>query len=118
MFIFSLLVIPFLFLIEYVCPAKDWVIPLGVPVAAASLVYIWVVGFLFIKSKLRKWYVASIAFLLSVPLTLFINNTVAVFTNEPQSTFQIIMNVISSIGVALIFFYLGYARKKKTAVSK
>lgn len=112
MCIFSLLVIPFLFLIEYACPIKDWVIPLGMPISIISLIYLWIVGVLLIKSKLRKWYTISIITLLTAPVTYYINTWASEFSQK-SNNFSNIINAISILCLSLIFFFIGFATKKK-----
>jgi len=110
--IFTFSVIPFLFFIEYACPVKNWVIPLGVPISLISLIYMWISGALLIKSKLRIWYRASIVILLASPVSYFINNWVSKFTQESDS-FSNIINAMAILCLSLIIFFIGFATRNK-----
>ena len=57
--IFSILIIPFLFVMEYASPVNNWVISLAIPMVIPSLAYLWI-AFMLLKSKMSKWYAASI----------------------------------------------------------
>ena len=109
---FSLLLIPFLFLIEYACPVKDWVIPLGVPISAISIVFLGISLLLCIKSKLYIWYKVSLITLLAAPVTYFINTWTSNFLQESNS-FSDVINTVSVVCLSLVFFFVGRASKKK-----
>lgn len=55
----SIAIVPFLLLIEYVGPIKNWVVPFALPIVAISLVSLWVFALLLVFAKLK--YTSQIA---------------------------------------------------------
>lgn len=53
---FSITIVPFLLLTQYLCPAKNWVIPFALPITIISLAALWIFLLLitFIKMKLAS----------------------------------------------------------------
>jgi hypothetical protein len=112
MAILTILTVPFLFVLEYAAGAKDWVRPLGAPIALISLVYMWITGIIILKTKMRVLYKVSIAVFLSAPLSFFTNKLAAEFAGETVG-FSDIMSVISIVFAAFVLFFIGYSAKKK-----
>ena len=112
---FSVLVIPFLFTIEFATPVKGWMIPLGIPISVVSLPLLWIAGIILLKSKLRMWYKGAVIFLLLAPVTLFINYEVSVYLWDTM-TFWDVIDALVMAGLSVFFFVMG--RKKKSQHSE
>ena len=109
--IFSMLIIPFLFVMEYASPVDNWVIPLAIPMVIPSLAYLWI-AFLLLKSKMNKWYVASILVFLIALLNYFTNYYTSVYLNEIPNEY-LLLNMFTLIILAVVIFFIGFALKKK-----
>jgi len=109
---FSILVIPFLFAIEFICPAKGWMIPLGVPASIVSLVFLWIAGIILLKIKWRGWYKASVIILLLAPVAYFINYKVSVYLQGTGNLWNVI-DALIMICLSVFLFVMGLSRKKK-----
>lgn len=57
-------IFPLLFLIEYLCPAKGWVIEFAGPIVLASLVSLWISVALLAYTKINRFYLVSFLLLL------------------------------------------------------
>ncbi len=70
--------LPLLLLIESLCPAKNWVFPFALPIAAISLASLWVVVLLFrcFRGRLLS-YIAFVLFLFGTVDNVIIHNFVA-----------------------------------------
>ena len=109
---FSILVIPFLFAIEFASPEKDWMIPLGIPISLASLAFVWIAGIILLKIKLRMWYKASVIALLAAPLSYFINNKASVYSHGTGDIWNII-NALFLVGLSVFLFVMGMKKKSQ-----
>ena len=114
--ILSILIIPFLFIIEYASPVDNWVIPLAIPMVIASLAFLWIAFFL-LKSKLLKWYAASVLVFLFAFLNYFTNYHSSIFMGEMPNDY-LLLNLFSMIIVAIVIFFIGFARNRITKVTK
>jgi len=114
--ILSILIIPFLFIIEYASLVNNWVIPLAIPIVIASLAFLWIAFFL-LKSKLLKWYAASVLVFLFAFLNYFTNYHSSIFMGEMPNDY-LLLNLFSMIIVAIVIFFIGFARNRITKVTK
>jgi transcriptional regulator with XRE-family HTH domain len=57
-------IMPLLMLIEYLCPAKGWVFPFGLVVVLISLVSLWITVYLFVYTRINRWYLSGFACIL------------------------------------------------------
>ena len=111
----TVLIIPFLALIEYVSKSAGWLIPVGLPIAAAALLILWLVVLLFTFTRINRWFILSLATLLSPLLDIFINLRLESATghtiNDPSSGFTLLGAVIAAIALFVTGIVTG--RKKK-----
>lgn len=120
----TLSVIPYLFLVEYLCPAKGWVIPLALPDIAVSFVAVLCIVILFLYTKISKLYALAITiFLTGVVLNLIVNKITVNFLDSRLSNLYDGNNDISLISVVLtsalasvIFAIWGFVRSLKHRV--
>lgn len=57
---FTVTLIPYLFLIQYLSPIKGWVIPLALPIAILSILALSISLFIWFYTKMNKFYSAAI----------------------------------------------------------
>lgn len=60
----SIAIVPFLLLIEYLCPEKNWVIPFALPLTIISLVSLWIFILLLTFAKMRLIKLITLALVL------------------------------------------------------
>lgn len=105
-------IIPFLFVIEHLTDGDKWLIPLGIPLSIATIIYFWLVCYLFTKTNLNKWYASGIAFILAIPLSLIINYTVFKFSNKILY-FDVwdALSIGLLVVVSIVLFSIGFVSK-------
>jgi len=109
----TLLVVPFLYLLEMITPVHDWFLPVGLPAAIVGIVYVWVIYILFRYIKMSLWYKFAITVILSgVVDNLIINHFVDAFLNTQTSHLQYFISVFSYTVVFVLLLIMGYSRKK------
>lgn len=116
----TVFLLPFLAVIELVVSgslkASGWFWGIGVPVSLSWLFIIWIIIFLFTKTKINFWYCIGISFLLCIPGQIITNYVVDLFTDftEPASS-RFISNttsVVALLFLSVIFFIIGFNKKK------
>lgn len=108
----SIFIVPFLFCMEQLGMAK-WLLPLGIPISIISIVYLWIIFWLFKKIN-SKWYASGITAVITIPLSLLINLISSRFTNDPFFDIWDAMSMGIIIVVAIILFAIGFLINKKT----
>jgi hypothetical protein len=110
---FAITVISYLFLIQYMVPAKGWVVPLALPITTLALVALAlsILAFTYLKTKL---YAAAITVLLFGVFANFgVGKIVDGFLNEPDSDYIYRMStMLASALIALVLFVIGYGKSK------
>ena len=109
----SIFIIPYLFALQQIIGGIQWLLPLGIPAAIASLVYCWGVWALFAKTHLNGWAAAACALLLSIPLSLIINLIASRFTGDAYVDAWDGVSVLSSLIFAMLLYAVGACRNKK-----
>jgi len=96
-----------------ITPEPSWGI-LGLLMAAAGLVYVWLMYLLFRLLKISYWYKAAIAvFLGGSVLSPLINYFADSGVMTEASVLNAVINVFTGVVAAGILGILGYTRKKR-----
>lgn len=109
LFFFSILIIPFLYVMSIIVE-NHLIMSIGIRMSLYSIVYLWCVFFIFGKLKRRKIIAAAISLLLTLPLCVMINISLAkilsvsVFDKWDLLSFAI----VAMISIAL--FIIDYCR--------
>ena len=108
---------PFLYLMNAITPEPDWFYGLGLPIAAISAAFLWIGYLLFRVVKISVWYKGAISCLLGgVVVSPLINYLTNSFLEIEMSVLELSINLFSYIGASVVFWIVGYMRKKaKTA---
>lgn len=112
----SVSIIPLLLLIEYLCPAKEWVLSPALPVVLISLASLWAFLLLIKLAKLKPLYlIASGLIIFGVFDNLFIQGFVSNYLSLlPQNSLSSVLVAICSGFVAAgILIYKICVKKKK-----
>ena len=79
----SFLIIPFLFVLENIIGVEKLIMPIGIPVSILSIIYLWGVYLLVLKSKWAIHIIVAVASLIGLPLSFGINYIVSKQIGEP-----------------------------------
>ena len=110
----SVLIIPFLFVIDVLVKSNDMILPIGSRMAVISIAYIWGVYLIFIKTKKRRWLGLALACLLAIPIDILINISVAKLISLPIMTNGDMFEVILLAVLAAGFFVMDYMNQRKS----
>ncbi len=109
---FSVLIVPFLFVLEKIIGAQGLLMPVGMRVSAIAVIYLWLIFFLFSNSKVYKYVSTAIALFAGLPVTWGINTVVSKFTGQPATDIWDVLtySILGISGIAVFIF--GYAKEK------
>jgi hypothetical protein len=102
----SILIIPFLWIIEQNTNGH-WLISVGIPIVIASLSYLWIDIFIFCYTKLNKYYGLSIALIILPILDIIIDKILGRLAID----YSIILTAVGCTIISIIFFYMGLRDK-------
>lgn len=112
MIIMTIALIPYLFLVEYLCPVKGWVIPLAIPIAGISLIASFIAITLFLYTKINRYYIGAInCILFGVIVNLSINNIVYNYVKQKGNNISVVITAISFTFAAFLLFIIGHVKK-------
>lgn len=80
---FSVLIIPFLYLLSVIVNRENLIMPIGVRMSVVSIAYLWIVYLIFRWLKTRKIMALAFSLLLGIPLCLVINLNLSALISEP-----------------------------------
>lgn len=109
-------VIPFLYLIEYLCPAKDWATDFALPIVLITFASIWLFLLLVFLAKLKPIYlICSALVIFAVIDNLIIQSFVSSYLSLPpqNSLPSVIVAICSGFAAAVFIIYAICAKKKK-----
>lgn len=114
----SILTIPFLLILDKLIKlnnlaVNDLIVPIGVKTSIVSIIYIWIVYFLFHIYRTKKLLAASITCLIAVPVTFLINLIVDYYTRKSIYDVWNIFDYLIFIVLAVVFAYINIKRKEK-----
>lgn len=105
----SLLLIPFLWVVEQNCNNKGWLLSIAVPISVVSLIYLWGVTYLYLYTQINKWYLSAISTILIPLLDISIDIVLKQFLIE----YSILLTILSAAIISIIFLYLGFTSENK-----
>lgn len=114
----SVLVIPFLYAISRIA-GNELVMLIGVRASLASIVYLWCVYLLFRKLRERKIMAAAFSLLLTIPLSVLINISLAdILSSSPFDVWGAVSFAIISL-CAIVLLHIdalrSAAKRRKAA---
>lgn len=111
----TIIILPFLKLVEYLCPVKNWAIPFALPIVVISILSLWVSMILFVYTKILRLYLISFEiFLFGVIVNLSINAFVSNYLNSPKNNISTPIIAISCGFLAVIFLIMAILKSKET----
>ena len=108
----SVLILPFLFLLDIVNGGQGWFWPLALPIGVASVVSLWLSLYLFQKVR-RLWAVLAIAALqYGVVLDLLIQWVVSRYEKTLFFTLSYGINLFTSVLLTIVFVVLDIRKRR------
>ncbi len=114
MIVLSVLVIPFLFVLNALIKTNDLLLPIGVKMAVISIIFLWMVFILFKIFRTRKLIASAISLVLAIPFHVLINFSLSKIIDDSLiDVWDILSLSIISIAVVILFTIDFIARKKQ-----
>jgi transcriptional regulator with XRE-family HTH domain len=108
----TVFIVPYLYLLSSFVNTKE-VFTIGASMAAASMVFLWIVAAVFYRmGKARKLAALGTAFLLAVPFTILINVILSKTIGEPIVDVWDMLSIFILLVMAFVFFIFDYAKRK------
>ena len=108
----TVFIVPYLYLLSSFVNTKE-VFTIGAAMAAASMVFLWIVAAVFYRmGKARKLAALGTAFLLAVPFTILINVILSKTIGEPIVDVWDMLSIFILLVLAFVFFIFDYAKRK------
>jgi transcriptional regulator with XRE-family HTH domain len=106
-------ILPFLMLIEHLCPVKNWVFTMALPIVAVSLISLWLSVLLFVYTRIKRFYLVSFVLILfGVVLNFLINGIVSRYISVPVNNISVPINAISFAFLAAAVVIIGSVKDK------
>ena len=83
---FSVLIIPYLFLLNLVISANNILVNVAIPITIVSLIYFWALHFIYTRMHLSTWRFLAVAAFGLVPVVIIINLVISMQFNIPLFT--------------------------------
>lgn len=108
----SVLIVPFLFVLEKIIGIEGLLMPIGMRVSAIAVIYLWLIFFLFSNSKVYTYVSTAIVLFAGLPVAWGINTVVSKFTGQPVTDIWDVLtySILAILGIAVFMF--GYAKEK------
>ncbi len=110
--IFSVLIIPFLYIISKIVD-NNLIIQLGIRISIFSVVYLWCVYLIFRKLKARKIIATAFSLLSAIPLFVLINISVAKILSIALFDIWDILSIAIIIVSVITLFIIDYFKRRK-----
>lgn len=112
--------IPLLLLVEFLCPAKNWVIPFALPIAAISLASLWATVLLFPRfGGKRLSFLAFVLFLFgvvdNVAIHSFVNRYLALPGTAAQNLPTFLVAASCGVTAVILLCFAAWRREKRGA---
>lgn len=109
----SILIIPYLYVLDHILRAGDLFLPIGVRISVISVVFLWVVFIIFKKIRSRKLLAAAMAFLFAIPVHILINVSLSKLISEPLIDLWDILSLSIIVITAIILFAIDSSIHKR-----
>jgi transcriptional regulator with XRE-family HTH domain len=110
----TITILPLLFLIEYLCPIKGWVIPFALPMVVISLIGLWISVILFSYTRINRLYLVSFELILfGVVLNIIINSFVSNYLNSYDNLSNFIVELSCGFLAVVLFVYAAIRKNRK-----
>lgn len=108
---FSVLIIPFLYVIHLLVGESPLMMPIGIGVSILSILYMWIIYFTFKKLKNRKTLAGSISLLLLIPTYSLVNLVVSNYTTLPVFDIGDVISISIVMVLSILLFIMDYKKR-------
>lgn len=114
----TVLVLPYLMLVEFLCPFKGWLLPIALPAVGSGLALLWIIVLLKTFTRISWWLVGALVALVTPGLNFFINHRVAAYTGDQEALRGVqgpmgLINLLTAIIIALGLVCVWLIQRKK-----
>lgn len=109
----SVLIIPFLYVLNTLVKGSDLILPIGIRMSIISVVYLWGIFVLFKILKGRKLLAGAISFMIAIPVLVLINTSLSKIISEPLIDVWDIITFSIIVIAAVILFVMDFTAQKK-----
>ncbi len=115
---FSVFTVPYLFLLSSFIKVKE-VFSVGAVLAAASIIFLWIIAFVFNRiGKTRKLTALGISFLLAIPFIFAMNGILSQMIAAPIFDIWDMLSVFLLLILAFVSFLCDYVKKRNMSIEK
>jgi peptidoglycan/LPS O-acetylase OafA/YrhL len=115
----TLLILPYLYLLNKITAAMDWFAPIGLPSTIAGIIALWILFFLFRFAKINIWGKLAIAvFLLGAVIGPVVNYFVDTNMGQNPFSWDTFLTVIVAVAVSAALGISGYVKSKSKYAGK
>lgn len=107
----SIFLVPYLYLLGILINVSA-VFTIGWRMSLISIVYLWIIFFVFRRLHARKFCAAGITVLLAIPLNICINITLSKLLSEPRADIWDILTIFILLITAFLLFLTDHAKNK------
>lgn len=108
----SILILPFIFFINFLVQSNQLLLPIGITVSVISIVFLWAVFAVFKIFRRKKLTASAISLLLAVPTQFLITYSLSKYINEPIFDVWDFLSVAVMVLTALLLFIIQFKTKK------
>jgi len=109
----SILIIPFLYVLDNLINSGELFLPIGIRMAFISIVFLWLIFTIFKKLSLRILLAFAISFLLVIPFNMIANAILSKLISEPLLDVWDFLS-FSIIGIIAMVLFVSYLRNQTT----
>ena len=111
--IFSVLVVPFLFILSLIIDNDGLLLHIGISMSVVLIVYLWSVVAIFKRLCARKFIAAAISLLLAIPFSLVVNFILLRIASTSLFDIWDTLSFAIIIVVAAVLIFIDYCWRKK-----
>ncbi len=112
----TVLIFPFLALVQWVSGSAGWLIPLGLPASLAGIAYLWVIVSLFTFTRINRWFIAAVGAFLAPLLDVFIDSTITGLMGKSVRDPSALLTLIAALTVGLGLCAAGIVTRRRSNV--
>lgn len=110
--VFSILIIPFLYVISKII-GNNLIMSIGIRMSLFSIVYLWCIYLIFRRLKNRKIMATAFSLLLTIPLCIIINISLAKILSVSFFDIWDVLSFAIIIVCAIVLFFVDYFKRNK-----
>lgn len=114
--VFTAGTLPYLYLLDAITPITGWFFPFGLPVAASSLLALWICYAVFRFLPINTFYKSAISLvLIGIGVNLIVDNTLAAFRVTPLLWWEMALDLVIIVAATVALCVFGYKWDRRRA---